>query len=128
MKRLTTITMVLALAAFTLLSLSAFAYTGPSFIDEDGDGICDNYQNGGRGLGQGNRANFVDADGDGVCDNYQSGQRKGAGSGKGNARHSGGNFVDADGDGVCDNYLAGQKKGAHKGRGRGNSRNAASKK
>ena len=101
MKRLTTITMVLTLAAFTLLSLSAFAEdtvpatnTGPSFIDENGDGICDNYQNGGKGLGQGNRANFVDADGDGVCDNYQ----------------------------------AGQKIGAHKGHGRGTSRNAASKK
>lgn len=42
-----------------------------SFVDEDGDGVCDNYKQ--RSI---NRANagkgYVDEDGDGVCDNYAS--------------------------------------------------------
>lgn len=48
------------------------------FIDEDGDGICDNYSNQkncGKGLGLG----YIDEDGDGVCDNYVSGRRGGRG-------------------------------------------------
>lgn len=47
-----------------------------SFIDANGDGICDNWK-------QGNiekRKNYVDQDGDGVCDNY--GKRIGAGHGR----------------------------------------------
>lgn len=60
---------------------------GQNFVDEDGDGICDNkgscQQNGECGK------NFVDEDGDGVCDNKGSGQCKGnshCGQGKGNSR------------------------------------------
>ncbi len=60
-----------------------------SFVDADGDGICDNYSTYGCGMGVG----FVDADGDGICDNYST---YGCGMGVG--------FVDADGDGICDNY------------------------
>ncbi len=51
---------------------------GQNWVDADGDGACDNYQNG--GLGQGQGQNWVDADGDGVCDNCQNG---GHGQGKG---------------------------------------------
>jgi hypothetical protein len=75
-----------------------------NFIDENGDGICDLFQNGGQGMGRGagNRGqsglrNFVDADGDGVCDNFTGTGTRGAGRG------SRVNFIDADGDGVCDN-------------------------
>lgn len=57
-----------------------------AFVDEDGDGVCDNC---GRGAG------FVDEDGDGVCDNC------GRGAG----------FVDEDGDGVCDNARGGRGRG-----------------
>lgn len=60
-----------------------------SFVDADGDGICDNYAAQLCGTGAG----FVDADGDGICDNYGT---YGCGMGAG--------YVDADGDGICDNY------------------------
>ncbi|HJF65413.1 MAG TPA: hypothetical protein K8U77_04755 [Slackia equolifaciens] len=68
------------------------------FVDADGDGVCDNYGNGCYGHGShgwcqgGACGGYVDADGDGVCDNCGAN----AGSCPG--------FVDADGDGVCDNY------------------------
>ncbi len=54
--------------------------TASNFVDEDGDGICDNCL--GTGIG------FVDEDGDGVCDN---------------CLEAGAGFIDADGDGICDN-------------------------
>lgn len=60
---------------------------GPGFVDEDGDGVCDNAGTGGQGQGQG--PGFVDEDGDGVCDHAGDG-----GQGPG--------FTDEDGDGVCD--------------------------
>ena len=56
----------------------ALAAYGRGYVDADGDGVCDNCQNGGRGQGQGQ--NWVDADGDGACDNCQNG---GHGQGKG---------------------------------------------
>ena len=43
---------------------------GVGFVDEDGDGVCDNWDGvcaGGCGVG------FVDEDGDGVCDNWHEG-------------------------------------------------------
>lgn len=58
------------------------------FVDEDGDGICDNYAAGICGQG------FVDEDGDGVCDNFEAGI-------------CGQGFVDEDGNGICDNFEAG---------------------
>lgn len=45
---------------------------GSYFIDEDGDGICDNSDRGGR---YGYCAGYVDKDGDGYCD-YNGGNRK----------------------------------------------------
>lgn len=116
MKSTRTLT-VLAFALFAAFAINAFAAdpqpgtntTSPTFIDENGDGVCDNYAaNGGKGLGlgKGERRNFVDADGDGVCDNTGSGtknQRK-----FGNKNQLKTNFVDADGDGVCDNVGTGK--------------------
>ena len=59
MKRFNKLTLVLAIAAFMLMSVSAFAQNGvpagenvpDTFIDENGDGICDTYQAGGQGQG-----------------------------------------------------------------------------
>lgn len=83
-------------AATESVVVCEFCDTYCSFIDEDGDGICDHYVAGTCGgvCGQG----YVDADGDGVCDNYASGACPGNG---------GAGYVDANGDGVCDNYASG---------------------
>lgn len=57
---------------------------GPNFVDEDGDGVCDNCD------GTPNLYRY----------NYGNQNQEGAMNGP----HSPGpNFVDADGDGVCDN-------------------------
>ena len=102
--------------------------TSPEFLDEDKDGICDNFTEGtfqmmragsGRpdgvpgGLGQKNGLgeDFIDADKDGVCDNLGTAVRKLDGSGRpdgvpgglGQKNGLGENFEDADKDGVCDN-------------------------
>ena len=84
---------------------SGTASEAPSFIDENKDGICDNYSeglmmrragSGQQGAGTGpNAENFVDEDKDGVCDNFadrtplqkqdgtgRMGAGKGAGRGK----------------------------------------------
>lgn len=81
--------------------------TGQSFIDEDGDGVCDTCGNV-PGTGMGNQhgngtmgSNFVDEDGDGVCDICGSVPGTGMGSQSGSGM-MGSNFVDLDGDGVCD--------------------------
>ena len=126
MKRFTTYT-VITLALFLLFTVSAFAVDPapgtntelPSFIDEDGDGICDNYQAGGRGLGlrNGTGANFVDADGNGVCDNAGTGVGRANRAGKGLRNGTGANFVDADGNGVCDNAGASTGKATRGGKG-----------
>lgn len=58
---------------------------GQGFVDEDGDGVCDNAGLG-RRLGRGYGPNFVDEDGDGVCDNAGSGVcfgRQGGAMGRG---------------------------------------------
>jgi hypothetical protein len=65
------------------------------YVDEDGDGICDNRANGQCGSA------YVDENGDGICDN------------RGNSQ-CGGSFVDENGDGICDN--AGSGLGAQRGR------------
>jgi hypothetical protein len=65
---------------------------GAGFVDENGDGICDNCPH----AGYGHHYGFVDADGDGVNDN----------------------FVDEDGDGICDHLEAGGLgMGRHRGMG-----------
>ena len=89
-------------------------YTRPyiAYVDEDGNGICDNYvpgQTTGQGMGvfQNRGQNYVDEDNDGVCDNYDPSRTTGRGMGV--ARNGRGrNFVDADGAGICDNLGTGQ--------------------
>ncbi|MCL2339459.1 MAG: hypothetical protein FWC59_00970 [Actinomycetia bacterium] len=88
--------------------------SGQNFVDANGDGICDNFVDAdGDGicdnLGSGGGQNFVDANGDGICDNFTAG---GGGGGRGQ------NFVDANGDGICDNFGTGA--GGGRGMGRGN--------
>ncbi|MDR0308685.1 MAG: hypothetical protein LBH87_02000 [Coriobacteriales bacterium] len=67
------------------------------FVDNNGDGICDNYTN---DTAQGATASlstskcYVDNNGDGICDNYASGTCNGGG------------YADGNGDGICDNYHA----------------------
>lgn len=78
-----------------------------AFVDEDGDGVCDNKGNG-QGLGNCGK-NFVDEDGDGVCDNKGNGQGRGNcggakdGSGKGNGQGRGncGGSKGGNGKGSC---------------------------
>ena len=66
------------------------------------------------GQGAALHGTFVDGDGDGVCDNYaiRTPAQDGSGNrwGRGQGQHAGmgtpgANFVDEDGDGVCDNCL-----------------------
>lgn len=53
---------------------------GVGFIDENGDGACDNI---GTNACGGTGCEYVDADGDGVCDHAGSGAGMGAGTGMG---------------------------------------------
>ena len=129
MKRYLTLASILAVSV--LLVFSAFVSADdevvsgnqnrPSFIDDDGDGVCDNT---GRSLGRGqgwgkmNRTSFVDEDGDGICDNFDDED----GDGICDNCANGANFVDADGDGVCDNFVDGKERRSGRGqRSRGRS-------
>ncbi len=72
--------------------------SGDTFVDADGDGVCDNM---GTDQGQQGQARGSHGDGDGVCTDE--------------------NFVDADGDGVCDNMGTGTGQGNNHGNSQGNS-------
>lgn len=83
-----------------------YCTTDCPFIDEDGDGICDNYTAScACGLG------YVDENGDGICDNIATGA-------------CGLGYVDENGDGICDNYAYGSgcRNGGGHGCGRGGRR------
>lgn len=92
---------VLAVAAVVSVcgttALAAGPACGRNYVDANGDGVCDNWGNGGC------RWNYVDADGDGICDNRGNGG-------------CGWNYVDADGDGICDNARYGIKYNLNGGR------------
>lgn len=87
---------------------AACSYCGAGclFIDENGDGICDNYNNCGVYGGQG----YVDENNDGICDNYN-----------GSGAYAGRGYVDQNNDGICDNYASGGRGcgGGRGGRGGG---------
>jgi hypothetical protein len=57
--------------------------SGPGFVDEDGDGVCDWRQDiqTSDQVTRGQYGEFVDADGDGVCDNYADRPLDGTGFG-----------------------------------------------
>ena len=107
--------MVAATASLTP-TVTGCATTGPrpgagcgqGFVDENGDGVCDNWAGTWSGGGQGGYgAGYVDTDGDGICDNWENGTGCGCGYCNGAGQGAGGGgygYVDADGDGVCDNY------------------------
>lgn len=59
-----------------------------SFVDEDGDGICDNYKSRGTNGTNAGR-NYVDKNNDGICDNYASRRQNGACGWGGGHGHSG---------------------------------------
>jgi len=82
MKRFNKLSLVLAVAAFSIMSVSAFAQSGvpadenvpDTFIDENGDGVCDTYQAGGQGqgIGQGKgQSGKANGRGNGVADGSQ---------------------------------------------------------
>ncbi len=73
------------LTEFNQDAVCGYCGAGCQFLDEDGDGICDNYNQGICGIGNG--TGYVDEDGDGICDNYSSGM----GGGRGRGRGCGGN-------------------------------------
>lgn len=118
---------VMLLSLGTTSALAAGRGNGRGYVDEDGDGVCDNY-NGACG--------YVDEDGDGVCDNYNGAcgyvDEDGDGVCDNCGRYPrrsayrtgyGRFFVDEDGDGVCDYYATGRvgRRGQGTGcRGRGN--------
>lgn len=79
----------------------------PSYVDADGDGVCDHCLggSGGRGLG------YVDADGDGICDNYGSGSGNGYGAGAGACDGSGYGAGGGQGNGA--GYGGGHHGGGH---------------
>lgn len=80
-----------------------------NFVDEDGDGNCDNKSSlKSTQSCKTNCVNFVDANNDGKCDNQ--GSKK--------------NFVDANNDGICDNgNNCGLNKGKKQGKGKGSCKN-----
>jgi hypothetical protein len=103
MKRRFAIGLLVALVLVVGISAMAMAAgPGPAY----GNGGAAGYAGQGALISE----SFVDADGDGVCDNYVdrvplqdgTGNQWGAGTGT-----PGANFVDANGDGLCDNCLNG---------------------
>ena len=79
------LTAALVLTAGTVGVFAAESQARGTYVDADGDGVCDNYGKYGCGArkGTGRGVNFVDADGDGICDNYASGVRGCRGAGRG---------------------------------------------
>ncbi len=95
----------------TIAMLSIFLLTTGTYSYARGRGMGCCKANGGQaGCGM----NYVDENGDGICDNAGTGKGKGAGKGYRNrlnntssaASAHGPNYVDKDGDGVCDNFKA----------------------
>lgn len=107
-----------------------------SFVDADGDGVCDNC---GNALGTNPDApNYIDENKDGVCDHFgtdeqgegqgrmQGAQGRGQGMrgrgqqslGGANGNVQGSNYADANKDGVCDNLGTGAQQNFGHGRNR----------
>lgn len=66
----------------------------PAWVDENKDGVCDNFVN--RTPGQGRNNN-----GNGFCGGKNQGQQ---GKGMMNGQGKGRNFIDADKNGICDRF------------------------
>jgi len=119
MKRIIVLSSIIALVLVLAVAVIAWADDtlsgyGPGygdcpigeFVDEDGDGICDNALPEGscgffgrRGMMQQGRS-FFDRFGDGPM-NGQGRMGRHSSAHHGEGRH----FIDADGDGICDNFV-----------------------
>ncbi|MCE5252268.1 hypothetical protein LLG96_18865 [bacterium] len=106
------VTYILAFGVLTILVPDAVyaqenktskKWAGTMFVDENGDGICDTFENSGqgKGLGPGNKKGsekagngFVDSDSDGICDNTAA--RPGKGFGQVRMNNNPGNFGGGD--------------------------------
>lgn len=64
--------------------LAAAPGRGQSFIDSDGNGICDHLETSLTDGIRGGGMNFTDEDGDGICDNYGTGNAGSGNTGAGN--------------------------------------------
>lgn len=87
-------------------SANVSSFQPGKFIDENKNGICDNYENrpvNGRGWGRRNAqgGQFVDANNNGICDYRENSSANGKGLG----------FVDKNNDGICDYYIGGKRNG-----------------
>ena len=88
--------------------INQYNQKGLAFVDNNKDGICDNYgsQKGVRGNGQG----ICNGQGAGNGQGMRNGQGKGnpncigAGRGQGKGNHQGRNFIDANNNGVYDRF------------------------
>jgi hypothetical protein len=83
MKRLMTLTLAAAVATLAIPVLAQTSGTNPSsptFVDKDGDGICDTYQAGGQGQAKGKGSGKGPGNGTG---NQGVGPRDGSGYGAG---------------------------------------------
>ena len=97
------------LTGLAIVALTTFATAqNPRGGRGNGNGNCN---------GTGKGIAFVDNNKDGICDNYgtgksaaQRGKRDGTGNGLGQGKGKGRNFVDADKNGVCDTYEVRTKK------------------
>lgn len=96
MKRFVRIlTMVLVFSVGSTTVIAAKSQQRRNYVDEDGDGVCDNYsadQNGcanrrGRGNRSGCSKGYVDEDGDGVCDNMKYSIKYNLNGGKNNKKN-----------------------------------------
>lgn len=75
------------------------------FIDNNNDGVCDNYESGlCPGVGQGYGNGVCQGQGQGYGNGYGAGAGQGYGYNQGNPNCPAYGYVDTDGDGVCDNY------------------------
>ena len=86
--------------------------TGAAFIDENGNGICDNYENGlcpGNGLGYGNGNGLGNGSGTQNGSAYGYGSAYGCGSGNGYgacANGSGCGYAQGHGHGACNGFVS----------------------
>ncbi len=99
LKKLLVVSMVIVIAAMIFVPLVAEAGgpQGRGNGQTHGDGICDQ-----------SSVNFIDEDGDGLCDNEPNSYANAHANANLNSTDASQNlnFVDADGDGVCDSLSA----------------------
>lgn len=83
-----TMALIFSLCSTTVIAASPM--NGRNFVDDDGDGNCDNYTSNGNGCGRrpGCGKGYVDAVGDGVCDNKKYTIKYNLNGGKNNKKNS----------------------------------------